>query len=834
MSEIALFSWKVRGTLMALAGLLVLLVVVLRLRRAKGYLLAWATAGMLLGLAVLGGERVVALLVTSVAPEDAQFNEWRWVLLSPWGWLGISLGATACMATVVLAFVGTRGARSPLRRGLMVGARAGAAVSALVLFLEPALELRHVTREPNHVVVLVDDSRSMALAEDARGPTRAQRAASLLARSRATFDSWTGEHHVDFFTFSDTVTPATFKQLSSKVEPRADATLMREALEGIRARYEGADLAGIVLVSDGVPTGRFADGVGDGGSKDFLSSLQARVHAAWVGRTGLKDLAVLRVESDELAFVRTVFKVEAVVRATGLGAQDVPVSLKRDGQVIKQAHVQVGGDTPLARVVFEIVPERVGKYFYEVSLPVFEEESVPTNNVRGFVLRVIRDKIRVLQVAGRPSWDERALRALLKADPNVDLISFFILRTPDDIQLVPSSEMSLIPFPTQELFEEELGSFDVVVLMNFEYGPYQIGPYLDNIRKYVEDGGGLAMVGGDLSFSSGDYLGTPVADVLPVELFPASAGPSVLLSTDEFHPRLTPEGQRHPVTQLRFGRRDNEARWASLPSLEGVNQVAGAKPGAIVLAVHPNLRANRGEPMPVIAVSEHGKGRSFALTTDTAWRWGFVAAGRDGDDGRAFQKLWENVIRWLIRDPDLEYLHLEADVTESVQGEAPRLTARLVDKDYQPAKSAAIRVVVERKENSPKVILDKKFTTDEAGETQVELPPLPEGAYQARARATVGDRQVVVEEIFLVHPEREELENPAAREDILEGISAQTGGDYVGAASSLPASIPLAAPRIVRVDRKTDVELWSRPYLFILALALLAMEWSLRRRSGYL
>ena len=98
------------------------------------------------------------------------------------------------------------------------------------------------------------------------------------------------------------------------------------------------------------------------------------------------------------------------------------------------------------------------------------------NNSRAFVMRVTRDKIRVLQVAGQPSWDVRALRGFFKSDPNVDLISFFILRTHDDIQPVPTDEMSLIPFPTEELFEQQLRSFDVIILQNFEYGRYGIGP----------------------------------------------------------------------------------------------------------------------------------------------------------------------------------------------------------------------------------------------------------------------------------------------------------------------------------------------------------------------
>src|SRR5262249_20098525 len=170
---------------------------------------------------------------------------------------------------------------------------------------------------------------------------------------------------------------------------------------------------------------------------------------------------------------------------------EVPVVLKRDGLVIKQTTAHIGGALSESRVAFELVPERVGKYVYEGSVPVLPPETVAENNQPALLLRATRDKTRVLQVAGRPSWDERALRGFFKADPNVDLISFFILRTYDDIQAVPTEEMSLIPFPTEELFEQELGSFDVIILQDFEFARYGIRPYLDNIRAYAENGGAL-------------------------------------------------------------------------------------------------------------------------------------------------------------------------------------------------------------------------------------------------------------------------------------------------------------------------------------------------------
>src|SRR5207244_1029300 len=111
---------------------------------------------------------------------------------------------------------------------------------------------------------------------------------------------------------------------------------------------------------------------------------------------------------------------------------------------------------------------------------------------------------------------------------------------------------------------------------------------------------------------------------------------SQLIDTARFRPTLTEAGKSHPVTALRYAAADNVAAWASLPELEGLNAIAGAKPDATVLAVHPRLRTADGKPMPVIAVGDYGQGRAMAVMTDTLWQWGFVAAARPGDDGRHY------------------------------------------------------------------------------------------------------------------------------------------------------------------------------------------------------
>ena len=830
--NIVLFSTLVRVSLAA-AALIAIIATVIAVKRGHGGLGALLGVGALLSGGALAAEALVALTVKLAAPGAADFNEYRWVFLAPWGRVGLALGAAMVAGIVALAWRATRGANA-WRRALLIGLRAGAAVTALVVFLEPAVELRQVAREPNRIAVLIDDSKSMALKEDPHGPSRIERARQLLAASKSTLERWDRDHKVDYYTFAETVAATTLAGLAGD-PAQGKGTLIRKALEYIRGHYEGRDLAGIVLISDGAATGGFDEDSGDGAVRDFLRSLDTRVHTVWAARPGLKDVAVAKVMADEFAFVRTVVRIDAVIRTTGLPARQVPVTLSTDGQPLRQKLVDLPAGDHDVTVTFEVTPPRVGRYVYEVSVPVAAGEAVTTNNTRSFVVRVIRDKIRVLQVAGQPSWDVRALRQMLKSNPNVDLISFFILRTQDSISMVPQDEMSLIPFPTRELFEQQLPSFDLIILQNFEYLPYGLGDYLENIRSYVDGGGGLAMLGGAASFSSGGYYGTPVAAALPIELYgPFDAGP--LLDTQKFTPQLTDAGLLHPVTSLRYLPDDNAKVWKQLPQLEGVNQIAAAKPDATVLAVHPRLRTKNGKPMPVIVAGEYGKGRSLAVTTDALWRWGFVAAARAGDDGRSYTKLWENAMRWLIQDPDLRNLHVDSDAVEYVPGQPVRVSVRLLGRDYQPLAGGQVSLVVKRGADPNKAtqVATAKVTVGDDGTSVYELPGLTPGVYRVIGKATISGRQVDASDIFLVREGGTELDRPVGDPATLESIARATGGIALGPVDSLPPTLALDPPRIVRVDRRTDVELWSRPGLLFLVIGLLGLEWLLRQRSGYL
>jgi uncharacterized membrane protein len=783
--------------------------------------------------------------------EPGAFNEWRLVFLGPWGRTLALAALLLALAALLLTFRGYRRLPDLGRRLLLTALRGGALAAALLLLVQPAIQLRHVTRIPNRIAVLVDDSRSMGLAEGPSGPTRAARAAEILRRSHGAFARLGVDHRLDYYRFGATLTPSSEEEvLRPGAPPTGASTRMYEALQALRGRYAGRELAGVVVLSDGADNGRFGPAGLEPAGRDFVRSLDAPVHTALVGRRSVRDVAVAAVRADDFAFVHVAVTVDAVLRVEGYAGRQLVVHLKRDGEIIRTRGVNVDRASATITIPFEFTPDRRGKFVYTIETPVLEGEAVRENNVHHFVLNVIRDKVRVLLVCGRPSADERFLRAMLKRDPNVDLISFFILRTPTDITMVPSDELSLIPFPTEELFEQELRSFDLVILQNFNYGPYGMAPHLARLKRFVEEGGALAMIGGDLSFTSGGYAGTSVGEILPVELLPDENDPTRLVSTDPFRPRLTPAGRGHPITAIKLDVAENEARLAALPPLEGVNKVGPARPGATVLLSHPFLTTREGRPMPVLAVGEVEKGRTLALTTDTTWHWSFVAAGEAGaaraagDDGRTYVKFWDNAFRWLIRDPALRYLRVDPDRGEYEVGQPVRLTARAWLQDYRPARDLSVSLEVRPVEAGGPAsgpargaapmppVFSSAARTDAEGQVQVELTPPRAGAYRVAARATLGGRVLGDDSVFAVVHAGRELGAPAARDETLRAVAQASGGRFLDEPASLP-ELAVHPPRVVRIGKHREVELWNRPAVLLFALACLAGEWLLRRRYGF-
>lgn len=775
------------------------------------------------------------------------YNEADLLFLGDWG-LGAVVLLTLLGALVLgISWYDLRDL-SARRQWTLILLRMAVYLLAVVMLLEPALELRNVTKIKNHVAVLIDTSRSQTLQVD-DDTTRLDRVKAAMADSdtQRLLTTPNDDHLFDVFTYDGELrasTPAEVAHPDLKAE--GDATHTLEAIEEVVRRVGRRDLGGVVIVSDGIDSGLLGGRVRPGEAIDretrtFLERLGAPVHTvATASREGLKDLSIKRVLYDDFAFVRNKISMDVVIEAVGFEPTRVPITLRREGRLLQTREVEIGPDATEYKVSFELVPQQIGREIYTISAPGYSGEALLENNRKDLVLKVIRDKIRALQVVGRPSWDVRFLRQLLKRNPNVDLISFFILRTNENAQLVANNELSLIPFPTRELFEQELGSFDIVFFQNFNYRPYNMTQYLPRVADYVRDGGGFVMLGGELSMASGGYQGTALADILPVTLPPSGPRES-LLSDVPFVMDLSEAGARHPITQLAFDPAVNKERWTRLPKLESANITLGARPGATVLGTHPTLRAG-GEPMPIVSVWEVGKGRAMNVASDSSWLWSFENVGK-GSTSRPYSTFWNSAIRWLIKDPDLKLLKIDLDSTTVPPGSKVPIQIRLVKPDYTPAPNVTGQVELLYKPLTmlngevaaapPSLLTTLPFTTDDRGRAELTLPTSEAGAYTVRATAPTEGGQLTDEDIFLVTLDSQELRSIEPREALLRKVS-QTGGGTHQLLPDLDLDLTYREPRVVKVNNRRLIDLWDTLYVLIIICGLLGAEWTLRRRWGRL
>jgi len=747
----------------------------------------------------------------------------EWLSLSPlpaWLWW---LLAVLLLVLLGLHAHGLRRERNALMRRLLLWLRVLAVAMVLLFLLEPGKRSMTLAHVPGRMAVLVDQTASMQLPARSGGPTRA----ALAAEVAQNIWEQRGERPegLELFGFGEGLRPVTLAALRQEL-PDAQHTDLLAALRALGDATQGSKpLAGVLLLSDGADNTRLRQGM-NAQAAEFLKSLKVPVSTVLIGEENLVDLSIERIQVDGFAFVRSKLQVDVSLRLRGLQGRKLSVWLKSEGQLVAAKEIQPAQEEEVQTVSFEVVPDRTGRFVYTVAAEVSPEEILTDNNERSFSLKVIRDRIRVLLVSGRPSWEERFLRGLLKEDVNIELVSFYILRNHNDATEVAdeSQEMSLIPFPMREIFDEQLSSFDVVIFQNFGYTEPQlmVSLYEENLERYLFRGGSFLLMGGDRSLGESPQGLRELARALPVE----AAGRAEL---QKFHPQLTPEGLRHPITAQGKDSEETKRLWAQLPALQGLNRTK-AKPTATVLLEHPTLWAG-AQKLPVFALWEYGRGRAAALMVDSTWHWAFVAQAA-GAPSHSYERFFKNTLRWLTRDPELTPLQISADAPRFSTGKTVSASIKTRTVDYAPAPHTRLSVELLSSENQQRVQM-LEIETDDEGHAQVEWNGLEKGAYKLLARSVVAAEQES-QDAFVIEPLGEELLTARASAETLRALAEATQGRFFKSGAVSLKEVPLNKPAPIEIGRSKDEPMWDKWYFFICFLGCCVLEWVLRRRLGYI
>ncbi len=734
------------------------------------------------------------------------------------------------IAALYFSWLSIKSITPVFKRLLLLALRFAAAVLIVILLLQPQIEQKEVLKLKNKVVCLIDNSKSMTLKGGDTGISRSQLVADFFKDNASFIGELQNNFDVDFLSFSDVIKEISYNDVENGLTFDGTNTDIAQILKLLKKRYEGKSVKGYLVFSDGADTVQIPSSVN---KLEFISNL-AKDHSAPFftfspgGNMEVRDVAISNISYDSFTFVRSPWKADVTIKVLGYKDLKLPITLKQGNDIISSKVLNTGEESEL-HIDLSFTPYTTGTYLYTISIPVQPHEAITENNQVSFMVKVVRDKIRIMHVCGRPSWDERFLRRVLKSDPNIDLISFFILRTPTDVSEARNDELSLIPFPVDELFTQALSSFDLVIFQNFDYRPYdssffRFSHYLNNLQKFVtEQGGGFVMIGGDISFSQGGYDGTAIEDILPVNLYTEKDS----IDTTRLKAVITNDGLKHPVTTLDDNADRNVAIWKDLPELDGCNVTTQLKSDAVPLVIYPTKESN-----PLISIWDVGLGRCMAITTDSLWRWNFLSVGNGGSN-RHYIKFWQNAIKWLIKDPTLNPIRVTVNKETFLPDEEVQIKIEVLGRNYQPMEGVQLDIDVSN-EFSGKSIFFAKETTDSNGQYKFTIKNDIEGYYIVKASAKKENDEIGQDyAVFNIAIENKEFKDTSIRRDILAKLSEVSGGKYFDLpAKNIEEKVSIENPSIVKLVGRRQISLWDNGYVFMMILAIVSIEWWIRKRSG--
>lgn len=735
--------------------------------------------------------------------------------IAPWIIVAIAIIAAA------LALAALRRAAaltSPTMRTGIAALRSGAIALLAWCLCRPVLVVAEALAQRNVVAVLVDDSRSMRVADMSGGP-RTQTVQTLAGSADSGLLRALGQRHqVRVYRTSGAgrVTDVAALPFDGR------RTALLAAVARVEDELAGTPLSGVVVLTDGAENGH---GDGDTAISDQLSTLRARgvpVYPVGIGSTRFaRDIEVAVVGGPRQALRNATVLLDVVITHRGFDGTSLPVVVEDSGRIVTSTTVRLSRDAESTPVRLRVPVPDAGARLLSVRVPVQDGELITENNVRQSLLTVRDQREKVLYVEGEPRPELKFARRAVDGDRQLQLVT--LLRSARDkyLRLGVDDSLELVNgFPTSR---GELFAYRAIVLGSIE-ASFFTGDQLRMISEFVsERGGGLLMLGGRSAFAEGGYTGTALSDVMPVEMETRTRSTAEPLEQVTAVP--TADGMRHPALQV--ARTDSQlaSRWRTLPALTSVNQLSRAKPGASVLLAARSVE--RGPTRPLLVAQRYGRGRVLALGAQDDWMWQMHAD--IAVDDSTHELLWRQMLRWLVNDvPD----RVDVAVPELVApGDPVTIRATVRDSAHARRNGVAVRATVTAADGSTQA-LPLEWAVERDGEYTATFAPAGNGMQEVRVRA-IHDRDSSVSAATFVHVAEpvDEYFGAERRDGLLEQLARETGGrTYTpGRAADVARDITYSGSGATAVQRR---DLWDAPLVLIVLLMLLGGEWVLRRRSG--
>ena len=776
------------------------------------------------------------------------------------------LWAVACLALALLGLVGVwylyrtelNKVRLPIRL-LLVTLRCLVLTCVALMLLELVLVVTKRELIPSNLLVLVDTSESMSLNDPYVENDALRQAASNLGydnlaamrkqnRLNVAQRALSGvlaelarDREVSLYGFAHEEVSLTEDEIKS-AEAKGTQTAIGDALASALAEHRGQPLAGVLLLSDGQSNaGEDPRKVAEQAGKQGVP-----IVALAVGTDqGPSNARLAAIEADPVVFVRDTTEVGVLIEAHGMQGRTGLVTLEKRQEAgwseVGHEEVTFGEETASRRLSFKMTPETVGEVELRAHVSDVGTELTEADNFATHSMKIVRQQIRVLLIAGAPSPEVQFLRSALVRDTSLEF-ACWLQTAGQGYEQVGTRPIRRLPVNRQELEQ-----YDVVVL--FDPDMRALGTaWSDLLSQFVGTaGGGLVYVAGEmytrglfdgLSPDEGESSGHAV-DNSWLRALPVTADPGLYRSTAEvalgtrepFNLELTPEGSADPIFQFDPDPGRNREVLASLPGMYWHFPVTRAKPGATVLARHgdPRMRNSFGRHV-LLAMHRYGPGRTVFLSFDSTYRWRYLHE-------EYFDGFWARLIDRVGRGKALGGRYpftLSADKNVYRTGDRVMIRAKAIDSNEGAGAVADLRGEIELA-GQPPTPLEMEPVADQPGNAEASFTANEAGTYSVRILPgninAGGDPSVRPATLnFRVDTAHNELDLPKLDRALLEDVARASGG------SVLPIEnfeqIP-AAFKIKQVARSLEYrdELWDAPILFGSLMVLLTLEWLVRKRS---
>ena len=722
--------------------------------------------------------------------------------------------ALAVAVPALIAYARLRMRGGPRDRAVLLALRLAGLAIVVVALMHPILVVSEAVPQRNVVGVLVDDSRSMRIA-DLNGTTRADAVRHLLGtRDSSLYRALADKFVVRLFRFSGN---------GERVAQLGDLTYdgvrtqLGPALEAARQELTGVPLSGLVLVSDGADNST-------GSLTDAVMSLGARhvpVFTVGVGRERFtKDIEVSRVEAPRNVLKGASLVVDVLVAQRGYTGDKVQMIVEDGGRIVSTQSVTLSGDGEAIPVRVRVPTTEAGARVLTFRIPPQPGEMVAQNNTQQAIVNVSDRREKILYIEGEPRSEMRFLRNAVRDDKNLQIVTLQRLAKDQFRRFSVDDSLDLVAgFPKTR---DELFAYKGIILGSIE-ASYFTGDQLRMLADFVsERGGGLLALGGRRALGEGGFGGTPVAEVLPVDLGGGPNDKSGYFS--ELKVDVSVAGSMHAATQIADAESTSAKRWKTMPAVTSVNRIGRARPGATVLLTGTPTKG--GERQTVLAFQRYGRGKAIVFPVQDSWLWQML---NDVDDV-TFESYWRQLLRWLVSDVPSRVM-VAAAGDQAAPGDAVELNAEVSDRTFLKVNNAeAVARVTSPSGNVSEMPLEWSVTRD--GQYKASFTPTEKGLYRVDVRARMGTDSIVSDPSYIASGDLStEYFGAEMRGPLLRRIADETGGRfYTGEnVAQLAKDIFFTDAGNTVVDRK---DLWDMPIVFLLILALVTSEWGYRKLRG--